>query len=218
MLPCGPTAKTGTKKRCLTRCIMEPKEGVLTTTPASEQKKEGWEASTSCHIRVSSYSTMEVSLSADPGDDMKNSSGVRSTLLPVAFDISSSMKPAPLLKGDTQRQSTLKELAAFSFFTLEGAMGIVTDSKKPCHLDLRINLAVSVTVGKKERLKGEVHTLMYSNSRFHKWHLSKDKVMLDVGISLEILCLFAAPKTGAHQVIGIECSSSSDYAMKVVKA
>uniref|UniRef100_A0A2I3GES8 Protein arginine N-methyltransferase domain-containing protein n=1 Tax=Nomascus leucogenys TaxID=61853 RepID=A0A2I3GES8_NOMLE len=44
----------------------------------------------------------------------------------------------------------------------------------------------------------------FGNSMFHNRHLFKDKVVLDVG--------------RARKVIGIECSSSSDYAVKIVKA
>uniref|UniRef100_A0A2I3H6J7 Protein arginine N-methyltransferase domain-containing protein n=1 Tax=Nomascus leucogenys TaxID=61853 RepID=A0A2I3H6J7_NOMLE len=50
----------------------------------------------------------------------------------------------------------------------------------------------------------------FGNSMFHNRHLFKDKVVLDVGSDTSILCMFA--------VIGIECSSSSDYAVKIVKA
>ncbi|KAI5097029.1 protein arginine N-methyltransferase 1 [Silurus meridionalis] len=46
-----------------------------------------------------------------------------------------------------------------------------------------------------EMLKDEVRTLTYRNSMFHNKHLFKDKVVLD-----------------------IECSSISDYAVKIVKA
>ncbi|KAB0390641.1 hypothetical protein E2I00_004607, partial [Balaenoptera physalus] len=46
-----------------------------------------------------------------------------------------------------------------------------------------------------EMLKDEVRTLTYRNSMFHNRHLFKDKVVLD-----------------------IECSSISDYAVKIVKA
>lgn len=82
---------------------------------------------------------------------------------------------------------------------------------------------------------------------FHNRHLFKDKVVLDVGSGTGILCMFAA-KAGAKRVIGvsvippreckggeesqasadphlpafpslqIECSSISDYAVKIVKA
>uniref|UniRef100_A0A8C1RGU7 type I protein arginine methyltransferase n=1 Tax=Cyprinus carpio TaxID=7962 RepID=A0A8C1RGU7_CYPCA len=55
------------------------------------------------------------------------------------------------------------------------------------------------------------------NSMFHNKHLFKDKVVLDVGSGTGILCMFAA-KAGAKKVIGIECSSISDYAVKIVKA
>uniref|UniRef100_A0A3Q3EA20 Protein arginine methyltransferase 1 n=1 Tax=Labrus bergylta TaxID=56723 RepID=A0A3Q3EA20_9LABR len=51
-----------------------------------------------------------------------------------------------------------------------------------------------------EMLKDEVRTLTYRNS-----------------IGTGILCMFAA-KAGAKKVIGIECSSISDYAVKIVKA
>uniref|UniRef100_A0A8C5A7J1 type I protein arginine methyltransferase n=1 Tax=Gadus morhua TaxID=8049 RepID=A0A8C5A7J1_GADMO len=68
-----------------------------------------------------------------------------------------------------------------------------------------------------EMLKDEVRTLTYRNSMFHNKHLFKDKVVLDVGSGTGILCMFAA-KAGAKQVIGIECSSISDYATKIVKA
>uniref|UniRef100_A0A2K5J296 type I protein arginine methyltransferase n=1 Tax=Colobus angolensis palliatus TaxID=336983 RepID=A0A2K5J296_COLAP len=67
-----------------------------------------------------------------------------------------------------------------------------------------------------EMLKDEVRTLTYRNSMFHNQHL-KDKVVLDVGSGTGILCMFAA-KAGARKVIGIECSSISDYAVKIVKA
>uniref|UniRef100_A0A2R9CT09 Protein arginine N-methyltransferase domain-containing protein n=1 Tax=Pan paniscus TaxID=9597 RepID=A0A2R9CT09_PANPA len=50
----------------------------------------------------------------------------------------------------------------------------------------------------------------FGNSMFHNRHLFKDKVVLDVGSDTSILCMFA--------VIGIECSSSSDYAVKIVEA
>uniref|UniRef100_A0A674GCJ4 Protein arginine N-methyltransferase 1 n=1 Tax=Taeniopygia guttata TaxID=59729 RepID=A0A674GCJ4_TAEGU len=66
-------------------------------------------------------------------------------------------------------------------------------------------------------LKDEVRTLTYRNSMFHNRHLFKDKVVLDVGSGTGILCMFAA-KAGARRVIGIECSSISDYAVKIVKA
>nr|KAF6273761.1 protein arginine methyltransferase 1 [Pipistrellus kuhlii] len=65
-----------------------------------------------------------------------------------------------------------------------------------------------------EMLKDEVRTLTYRNSMFHNRHLFKDKVVLDVGSGTGILCMFAA-KAGARRVIGIECSSISDYAVKV---
>uniref|UniRef100_A0A8C9KWU1 type I protein arginine methyltransferase n=1 Tax=Panthera tigris altaica TaxID=74533 RepID=A0A8C9KWU1_PANTA len=68
-----------------------------------------------------------------------------------------------------------------------------------------------------EMLKDEVRTLTYRNSMFHNRHLFKDKVVLDVGSGTGILCMFAA-KAGARKVIGIECSSISDYAVKIVKA
>ncbi|XP_015665764.1 protein arginine N-methyltransferase 1 isoform X1 [Protobothrops mucrosquamatus] len=68
-----------------------------------------------------------------------------------------------------------------------------------------------------EMLKDEVRTLTYRNSMFHNRHLFKDKVVLDVGSGTGILCMFAA-KAGAKRVIGIECSSISDYAVKIVKA
>ncbi|KAG9342937.1 hypothetical protein JZ751_015153 [Albula glossodonta] len=68
-----------------------------------------------------------------------------------------------------------------------------------------------------EMLKDEVRTLTYRNSMFHNKHLFKDKVVLDVGSGTGILCMFAA-KAGARKVIGIECSSISDYAVKIVKA
>ena len=68
-----------------------------------------------------------------------------------------------------------------------------------------------------EMLKDEVRTLTYHNSMFHNQHLFKDKVVLDVGLGTGILCMFAA-KAGARKVIGIECSSISDYAVKIVKA
>uniref|UniRef100_A0A6I8PCV9 type I protein arginine methyltransferase n=1 Tax=Ornithorhynchus anatinus TaxID=9258 RepID=A0A6I8PCV9_ORNAN len=68
-----------------------------------------------------------------------------------------------------------------------------------------------------EMLKDEVRTLTYRNSMFHNRHLFKDKVVLDVGSGTGILCMFAA-KAGAKKVIGIECSSISDYAVKIVKA
>uniref|UniRef100_A0AAQ4Q1X4 type I protein arginine methyltransferase n=1 Tax=Gasterosteus aculeatus aculeatus TaxID=481459 RepID=A0AAQ4Q1X4_GASAC len=68
-----------------------------------------------------------------------------------------------------------------------------------------------------EMLKDEVRTLTYRNSMFHNKHLFKDKVVLDVGSGTGILCMFAA-KAGAKKVIGIECSSISDYAVKIVKA
>ncbi|XP_014118402.1 PREDICTED: protein arginine N-methyltransferase 1-like, partial [Pseudopodoces humilis] len=68
-----------------------------------------------------------------------------------------------------------------------------------------------------EMLKDEVRTLTYRNSMFHNRHLFKDKVVLDVGSGTGILCMFAA-KAGARRVIGIECSSISDYAVKIVKA
>ncbi|XP_021070648.1 protein arginine N-methyltransferase 1-like [Mus pahari] len=69
----------------------------------------------------------------------------------------------------------------------------------------------------KEMLKVEVRTLTYRNSMFHNQHLFKDMVVLDVGSGTGILCMFAA-KVGAHKVIGIACSSISDYAVKIVKA
>uniref|UniRef100_A0A8C8DJ71 type I protein arginine methyltransferase n=1 Tax=Oryzias sinensis TaxID=183150 RepID=A0A8C8DJ71_9TELE len=68
-----------------------------------------------------------------------------------------------------------------------------------------------------EMLKDEVRTLTYRNSMFYNKHLFKDKVVLDVGSGTGILCMFAA-KAGAKKVIGIECSSISDYAVKIVKA
>ena len=68
-----------------------------------------------------------------------------------------------------------------------------------------------------EMLKDEVRTLTYHNSMFHNQHLFKDKVVLDVGLGTGILCMFAA-KAGACKVIGIECSSISDYAVKIFKA
>ncbi|OWK15876.1 hypothetical protein Celaphus_00004744, partial [Cervus elaphus hippelaphus] len=68
-----------------------------------------------------------------------------------------------------------------------------------------------------EMLKDEVRKFMYRNSVFHGRHLFKDKVVLDVGSGTGILCMFAA-KAGARKVIGIECSSISDYAVKIVKA
>uniref|UniRef100_A0A8C4XEP7 type I protein arginine methyltransferase n=1 Tax=Erpetoichthys calabaricus TaxID=27687 RepID=A0A8C4XEP7_ERPCA len=68
-----------------------------------------------------------------------------------------------------------------------------------------------------EMLKDEVRTLTYRNSMFHNKHLFKDKVVLDMGSGTGILCMFAA-KAGAKKVIGIECSSISDYAVKIVKA
>uniref|UniRef100_A0A2K5JSG7 Protein arginine N-methyltransferase domain-containing protein n=1 Tax=Colobus angolensis palliatus TaxID=336983 RepID=A0A2K5JSG7_COLAP len=51
----------------------------------------------------------------------------------------------------------------------------------------------------------------YCNSMFHNQHLFKDKVVLDVGSGTGILCMFAT------KVIGIERSSISDYAVKIVK-
>ncbi|XP_030826328.1 protein arginine N-methyltransferase 1 isoform X2 [Camarhynchus parvulus] len=66
-------------------------------------------------------------------------------------------------------------------------------------------------------LKDEVRTLTYRNSMFHNRHLFKDKVVLDVGSGTGILSMFAA-RAGARRVIGIECSSISDYAVKIVKA
>uniref|UniRef100_A0A2K6JMF6 type I protein arginine methyltransferase n=1 Tax=Rhinopithecus bieti TaxID=61621 RepID=A0A2K6JMF6_RHIBE len=68
-----------------------------------------------------------------------------------------------------------------------------------------------------EMLKDEVRTLTYRNSMFHNRHLFKDKVVLDVGSGTGILCMFAT-KAGARKVIGIKCSSISDYAVKIVKA
>ncbi|KAM6033129.1 LOW QUALITY PROTEIN: protein arginine N-methyltransferase 1-like [Chlamydotis macqueenii] len=68
-----------------------------------------------------------------------------------------------------------------------------------------------------EMLKDEVRTLTYRNSMFHNRHLFKDKVVLDVGSGTGILCMFP-PRPGARRVIGIECSSISDYAVKIVKA
>merc|ERR1712203_486042 len=68
-----------------------------------------------------------------------------------------------------------------------------------------------------EMLKDEVRTLTYRNSLFHNKHLFKDKIVLDVGCGTGILSMFAA-KAGAKKVIGIECSSISDYAKKIVAA
>ncbi|XP_070799698.1 protein arginine N-methyltransferase 1-like [Pituophis catenifer annectens] len=68
-----------------------------------------------------------------------------------------------------------------------------------------------------EMLKDEVRTLTYRNSMFHNRHLFKGKVVLDVGSGTGILCMFAA-KAGAKWVSGIECSSISDYAVKIIKA
>lgn len=67
-----------------------------------------------------------------------------------------------------------------------------------------------------EMLKDEVRTLTYRNSMFHNKHLFKGKVVLDVGCGTGILSMFAA-KAGARKVIGIECSSIVDYAIKIVK-
>merc|ERR1712223_1800867 len=66
-------------------------------------------------------------------------------------------------------------------------------------------------------LKDEVRTMTYRNSMFHNKHLFKDKIVLDVGCGTGILSMFAA-KAGAKKVIGIECSSISDYAKKIVAA
>ena len=63
----------------------------------------------------------------------------------------------------------------------------------------------------------KVRTFMYSNSMFHGPHLFKDKMVLDVGSGTRVLCMFTA-KARARVVIGIECFSSSDYFMKIVKA
>lgn len=68
-----------------------------------------------------------------------------------------------------------------------------------------------------EMLKDEVRTLTYRNSMYHNKHLFKDKIVLDVGCGTGILSMFAA-KAGAKKVIGIECSSISDYAKKIVAA
>jgi len=67
-----------------------------------------------------------------------------------------------------------------------------------------------------EMLKDEVRTLTYRNSVFHNKHLFKGKVVLDVGCGTGILSMFCA-KAGASKVIGIECSSISEYAEKIVK-
>lgn len=97
-------------------------------------------------------------------------------------------------------------------------------------------------------LKDEVRTLTYRNSMFHNRHLFKDKVVLDVGSGTGILCMFAAKAgarkvigvspwrwvgwlgagtagrlhwTQSHPpsfLPQIECSSISDYAVKIVKA
>ncbi|KAM9591723.1 LOW QUALITY PROTEIN: protein arginine N-methyltransferase 1 [Morphnus guianensis] len=97
-----------------------------------------------------------------------------------------------------------------------------------------------------EMLKDEVRTLTYRNSMFHNRHLFKDKVVLDVGSGTGILCMFAArpaPAASSGELGGggggvwgslgsfggspahpcppplqIECSSISDYAVKIVKA
>ncbi|XP_043849314.1 protein arginine N-methyltransferase 1-like [Dromiciops gliroides] len=68
-----------------------------------------------------------------------------------------------------------------------------------------------------EMLKVEVPTLTYRNSMFHNRHLFKDKVVLDVGSGTGILYMFVA-KAGTRKVIRIECSSISNYAIKIVKA
>jgi len=66
-----------------------------------------------------------------------------------------------------------------------------------------------------EMLKDEVRTLTYRNSVLHNKHLFKGKVVLDVGCGTGILSMFCA-KAGASKVIGIECSSISEYAEKIV--
>ena len=58
---------------------------------------------------------------------------------------------------------------------------------------------------------------MYHNSIFQDQHLFKGTVVMDMGSSTGILCMFAA-KTRAHKVIGIEGSGISNYAVKIVKA
>lgn len=68
-----------------------------------------------------------------------------------------------------------------------------------------------------EMLKDEVRTLTYRNSMFHNRHLFKDKVVLDVGSGTGILCMFAA-KAGPATSSGSSGSTSSEYAVKIVKA
>uniref|UniRef100_A0A2K6CME1 Protein arginine N-methyltransferase domain-containing protein n=1 Tax=Macaca nemestrina TaxID=9545 RepID=A0A2K6CME1_MACNE len=57
----------------------------------------------------------------------------------------------------------------------------------------------------------------FSNSMFHNHHLFKDKVVLDGGTDTSILCMFAA-KAGPATSSGSSGSTSSEYAVKIVKA
>ncbi|XP_059361009.1 protein arginine N-methyltransferase 8-B isoform X5 [Carassius carassius] len=68
-----------------------------------------------------------------------------------------------------------------------------------------------------EMLKDEVRTLTYRNSMYHNKHIFKDKIVLDVGSGTGILSMFAA-KAGAKHVYGIECSSISEYSVKIIKS
>uniref|UniRef100_A0A3B3DIT2 type I protein arginine methyltransferase n=1 Tax=Oryzias melastigma TaxID=30732 RepID=A0A3B3DIT2_ORYME len=110
-------------------------------------------------------------------------------------------------------------LKLFKFFSLEVSQG--ESSAKPAAEDMTSKDYYFDSYAHfgihEEMLKDEVRTLTYRNSMFYNKHLFKDKVVLDVGSGTGILCMFAA-KAGAKKVIGIECSSISDYAVKIVKA
>ncbi|XP_066276058.1 protein arginine N-methyltransferase 1-like isoform X1 [Branchiostoma lanceolatum] len=67
-----------------------------------------------------------------------------------------------------------------------------------------------------EMLKDEVRTLTYRNAMYQNKHLFKDKIVLDVGCGTGILCMFAA-RAGAKKVIGIECSSIVEHAIKIIE-
>lgn len=66
-----------------------------------------------------------------------------------------------------------------------------------------------------EMLKDEVRTKSYRNVMYQNKHLFQDKIVLDVGCGTGILSMFAA-KSGAKQVIGIDCSDIIDEARQIV--